>query len=210
MAISVAVAVADAADPLVDALQRQLKQLKSARESTTASRWARSSPVHTATRVSATWTLASEARSRRRRPRPALPDSRTGISSAVPVRWRRAADADLQGRDLRAGAVRRARAGPGNGHPSRQRARIPAMARPSSRPVAKPRGRSPGVQAGMVGINVPIPRADGFHSFGGWKRSLFGALHVHGPDGVRFYTRLRPSRALPTRGGKARNSSCQR
>jgi malonate-semialdehyde dehydrogenase (acetylating)/methylmalonate-semialdehyde dehydrogenase len=48
-----------------------------------------------------------------------------------------------------------------------------------------------GVQAGMVGINVPIPVPMAFHSFGGWKRSLFGALHVHGPDGVRFYTRLK-------------------
>ena len=48
-----------------------------------------------------------------------------------------------------------------------------------------------GVQAGMVGVNVPIPVPMAFHSFGGWKRSLFGALHVHGPDGVRFYTRLK-------------------
>jgi len=48
-----------------------------------------------------------------------------------------------------------------------------------------------GVQAGMVGINVPIPVPMAFHSFGGWKRSLFGDLHVHGPDGVRFYTRLK-------------------
>ncbi|HEX7013073.1 MAG TPA: CoA-acylating methylmalonate-semialdehyde dehydrogenase, partial [Steroidobacteraceae bacterium] len=45
------------------------------------------------------------------------------------------------------------------------------------------------VQAGMVGVNVPIPVPMAFHSFGGWKRSLFGDLHVHGPDGVRFYTR---------------------
>ncbi|WP_339827633.1 CoA-acylating methylmalonate-semialdehyde dehydrogenase [uncultured Arenimonas sp.] len=47
------------------------------------------------------------------------------------------------------------------------------------------------VQAGMVGINVPIPVPMAFHSFGGWKRSLFGPLHMHGPDGVRFYTRLK-------------------
>ncbi|MBN6148932.1 CoA-acylating methylmalonate-semialdehyde dehydrogenase [Xanthomonas sp. AmX2] len=47
------------------------------------------------------------------------------------------------------------------------------------------------VRAGMVGINVPIPVPMAFHSFGGWKRSLFGPLHVHGPDGVRFYTRLK-------------------
>ena len=48
-----------------------------------------------------------------------------------------------------------------------------------------------GVQAGMVGINVPIPVPMAFHSFGGWKRSLFGDLAVHGSDGVRFYTRLK-------------------
>jgi malonate-semialdehyde dehydrogenase (acetylating)/methylmalonate-semialdehyde dehydrogenase len=47
------------------------------------------------------------------------------------------------------------------------------------------------VQAGMVGVNVPIPVPMAFHSFGGWKHSLFGDLHVHGPDGVRFYTRLK-------------------
>ena len=42
---------------------------------------------------------------------------------------------------------------------------------------------------GMVGINVPIPVPMAFHSFGGWKRSLFGDHHMHGPEGVRFYTR---------------------
>lgn len=47
------------------------------------------------------------------------------------------------------------------------------------------------VQVGMVGINVPIPVPMAFHSFGGWKRSLFGDLHIHGPDGVRFYTRTK-------------------
>jgi malonate-semialdehyde dehydrogenase (acetylating)/methylmalonate-semialdehyde dehydrogenase len=47
------------------------------------------------------------------------------------------------------------------------------------------------VQAGMVGINVPIPVPMAFHSFGGWKRSLFGDHAVHGVEGVRFYTRLK-------------------
>ncbi len=47
------------------------------------------------------------------------------------------------------------------------------------------------VQAGMVGINIAIPVPMAFHSFGGWKQSLFGPLNVHGPDGVRFYTRLK-------------------
>lgn len=45
------------------------------------------------------------------------------------------------------------------------------------------------IQVGMVGINVPIPVPMAFHSFGGWKRSLFGSNHMHGMEGVRFYTR---------------------
>ncbi len=47
------------------------------------------------------------------------------------------------------------------------------------------------IQVGMVGINVPIPVPMAFHSFGGWKSSLFGDHHVHGPEGVRFYSRLK-------------------
>ena len=46
-------------------------------------------------------------------------------------------------------------------------------------------------QIGMVGINIPIPVPVAFHSFGGWKRSLFGDQHMHGPEGVRFYTKLK-------------------
>ena len=44
---------------------------------------------------------------------------------------------------------------------------------------------------GMVGVNVPIPVPLAFHSFGGWKNSLFGDHHMHGPEGVRFYTRYK-------------------
>ncbi|WP_207478496.1 CoA-acylating methylmalonate-semialdehyde dehydrogenase [Arenibaculum pallidiluteum] len=47
------------------------------------------------------------------------------------------------------------------------------------------------IQVGMVGVNVPIPVPMAFHSFGGWKRSLFGDHAVHGPEGVHFYTRLK-------------------
>ena len=47
------------------------------------------------------------------------------------------------------------------------------------------------VQIGMVGVNVPIPVPLAFHSFGGWKASLFGDHHIHGPEGVRFYTRYK-------------------
>ncbi|MGV0817179.1 CoA-acylating methylmalonate-semialdehyde dehydrogenase [Martelella sp. AMO21009] len=47
------------------------------------------------------------------------------------------------------------------------------------------------IRVGMVGVNVPIPVPMAFHSFGGWKASLFGDHHMHGPEGVRFYTRLK-------------------
>ena len=52
------------------------------------------------------------------------------------------------------------------------------------------------VEVGMIGINVPIPVPMAFYSFGGWRNSLFGDLHVHGMDGVRFYTR---GKAVTTR-----------
>ena len=51
-------------------------------------------------------------------------------------------------------------------------------------------------EIGMIGINVPIPVPMAFYSFGGWRNSLFGDLHVHGMDGVRFYTR---GKAVTTR-----------
>jgi malonate-semialdehyde dehydrogenase (acetylating)/methylmalonate-semialdehyde dehydrogenase len=47
------------------------------------------------------------------------------------------------------------------------------------------------IKVGMVGVNVPIPVPMAFNSFGGWKRSLFGDHHMHGPEGIRFYTRLK-------------------
>src|SRR4051794_27110301 len=48
-----------------------------------------------------------------------------------------------------------------------------------------------GIQVGMIGVNVPIPVPLAFYSFGGWKDSLFGDTHIHGPEGVRFYTRAK-------------------
>ncbi|HOA26400.1 MAG TPA: CoA-acylating methylmalonate-semialdehyde dehydrogenase [Arachnia sp.] len=47
------------------------------------------------------------------------------------------------------------------------------------------------VDAGMVGVNVPIPTPVAYYSFGGWKKSLIGDTHIHGPEGVKFYTRLK-------------------
>ena len=48
-----------------------------------------------------------------------------------------------------------------------------------------------GIQIGMVGLNVPLPVPMAFHSFGGWKQSMFGDHHMHGMEGVRFYTRYK-------------------
>lgn len=57
------------------------------------------------------------------------------------------------------------------------------------------------IQVGMVGINVPLPVPVAYHSFGDWKRSLFGDLHADGPDGVRFYTRRKTiTQRWPTEG----------
>ena len=53
------------------------------------------------------------------------------------------------------------------------------------------RAFSDGIEVGMVGVNVPIPVPVAYHSFGGWKRSLFGDHSIYGPEGVHFYTRLK-------------------
>jgi malonate-semialdehyde dehydrogenase (acetylating)/methylmalonate-semialdehyde dehydrogenase len=47
------------------------------------------------------------------------------------------------------------------------------------------------VEAGMVGLNIAIPVPLAFHSFGGWKRSLFGGHNIYGPEGVRFFTKVK-------------------
>ena len=87
------------------------------------------------------------------------------------------------------------------------------MARRSSRATATRRARFvTQVQVGMVGVNVPIPVPMAFHSFGGWRRSLFGDPHMHGLEGVRFYTRLKTvTWRWPTAHARRRpSSSCRR
>ncbi|HUY06894.1 MAG TPA: CoA-acylating methylmalonate-semialdehyde dehydrogenase [Acidimicrobiales bacterium] len=61
------------------------------------------------------------------------------------------------------------------------------------------------VEAGMIGINLPIPVPVSYYSFGGWNQSLFGDLHIYGPDGVRFYTRAKAITARWT--GITRNAT---
>ena len=62
------------------------------------------------------------------------------------------------------------------------------------------------IQVGMVGVNIPIPVPMAFHSFGGWKRSVFGPLNMHGNDGVRFYTKMKTVTARWPKGEKVSNS----
>ena len=105
------------------------------------------------------------------------------------VRRRHAGDGDLPRRDLRPGAVGRAR-----------RVADDAIALINANPYANgtaiftrsghaARRFQQDVEVGMIGVNVPIPVPMAFFSFGGWRASLFGDLNVHGMDGVRFYTR---------------------
>ena len=61
------------------------------------------------------------------------------------------------------------------------------------------------VKVGMVGINVPIPVPLAYHTFGGWKRSAFGDVNQHGPEGVRFYTRVKTVTARWPKGGVREN-----
>jgi len=63
------------------------------------------------------------------------------------------------------------------------------------------------VQVGMVGINIPIPVPLAYHSFGGWKRSAFGDMNQHGPEGVRFFTRVKTVTQRWPKGGVRENPS---
>jgi malonate-semialdehyde dehydrogenase (acetylating)/methylmalonate-semialdehyde dehydrogenase len=62
------------------------------------------------------------------------------------------------------------------------------------------------IQVGMVGVNIPIPVPMAFHSFGGWKRSVFGPLNMHGTDGVRFYTKMKTVTARWPKGNQTTNT----
>ena len=63
------------------------------------------------------------------------------------------------------------------------------------------------VKVGMVGINIPIPVPLAYHTFGGWKRSAFGDVNQHGPEGVRFYTRVKTVTQRWPKGGVRENAS---
>ena len=122
------------------------------------------------------------------------------------VRSRDARHAHLSGGDLRPGARRGARgvAAGGDGPDRRPRIRQRHLS-------VYPRRRSGALlqphPVGMVGINVALPVPVAYHSFGGWKRSLFGDLHAYGPDAVRFYTKRKTVTQRWPASGDARRAS---
>ena len=192
MAISVAVAVGDAADRLVPDLPRRSGDSRSEPGPRKASRWA-AGHARAPQRVRGYVDLGVEEGAR------LVVDGRGFMSpvTRTATSWGRVSSTVSS---RRCAYIRRRfsdRCSASCGCPTWQPRSLwstnmsTAMARRSSR---ERRSRAP-LCAGSAGRHggrqraIPVPMA--FHSFGGWKRSLFGPLHVHGPDGVRFYTRLK-------------------
>jgi malonate-semialdehyde dehydrogenase (acetylating)/methylmalonate-semialdehyde dehydrogenase len=194
MAISAVVAVGDAGDALIAKLKPRPRRSTSARAATRPRTWAR-------------WS--------RRRPGTASPATSAAASRPAPRSCRRprAGRDGLRGRLLRRTLPCSTRSPPTwISIPTRSSARCWSCCGPgsfaeavdiinanqygngtaiftSSGQAARKFQRD--VQVGMIGINVPIPVPMAFYSFGGWKDSLFGDTHVHGPEGIRFYTRAK-------------------
>ena len=195
MAVSVAVAVGGVGDKLMDKLVPRVRALKIGPGTDPE---AEMGPLVTGQHLEQGALLCRSRRqgrrqARRRRPRPQIAGLRERLlPRRLPVRRGQAGDADLQGGDLRPGAVGRAQP-----DTSTRRAKLVSEheygngAAIFTRDGDAAREFASRVQIGMVGINVPIPVPMAFHSFGGWKRSLFGDMAVYGPEGVRFYTRLK-------------------
>ena len=185
MAVSVLVAVGSVADPLIDAIKQRIPNVKIGRRHGPVER---DGAAHHA-RASRQGRVVSRGGERRRRRARELP-GRGLLPRAVADRRPEAGDARIRRRDLRAGARRRTRVDTyaeavrlvndsafGNGTAI------------FTRDGGAARQFQFDAQAGMVGINVPIPVPVAYYSFGGWKGSLFGDRHIYGPEGIDFYTR---------------------
>ena len=197
MAIATVVAVGDVADPLVEAIKERLPKIKvgpghrsrgrdGAARHAPASRQGRVVPRQSGPAQGAT--VVADGREH-----PLYKDSRRASSSASSlIDHVTTDDGRLPRRDLRAGP---------DGRPRRR-----PTTRRSSLVNDNPYGNGTAiftrdggaarqfqfeVNAGMVGINVPIPVPVAYYSFGGWKSSLFGDLHMYGPEGIQFYTRAK-------------------
>ena len=194
MAVSVAVAVGGVGDKLMDKLVPRVRALKSGPAPTPRPRWGRSSPASISTRCAPTSISAS-----RKAPSSSSTAAasncratRTGFSSAAACSTR-SSPRCASTRRRSSGRCCRSCAPPNfdeatklvNDHEYGNGVAIFTRDGDAAREFANR------IQIGMVGVNVPIPVPMAFHSFGGWKRSLFGDMAVHGIEGVRFYTRLK-------------------
>ena len=155
------------------------------RDASPTPRWARSSRASTATRSPSYIERGRRAgRDGRRRRARVRARRRRLLPRRLAARQRHAGDGRLQRRDLRAGALRRARRRPTTRRSRSSTTTRTATASRSSPATAARRGSSSSTsRSGMVGINVPIPVPVAYYSFGGWKASLFGDTHVYGPEG---------------------------
>ena len=199
MAISAIVAVGDVADKLVEGLAQRARKVTTGRGEADVEM----GPVVTCAardRIKGLIDQGCDGRCRHRRRRSRHQGRRPRervLRRADAVRPCEARACDLHGRDLRTGARRRPR------RVARRRRSRSSIAIPYANGVAlftrsgyAARRFQEDTEVGMIGINVPIPVPMAFYSFGGWRNSLFGDLHVHGMDGVRFYTR---GKAVTTR-----------
>ena len=187
MAITVAVAVGDVADELVERLRAKAVAIKVGPGLDPDSEMG---PVVTAASRDRIVRLHRPRRGRRGRRRARARDrGRRLLGRPDADRQRHDRHGRLPRRDLRPGAERRARRHARRGdraHQPQRYANGTAIFTTSGHAARKFQRK---IQVGMIGVNVPIPVPMSFYSFGGWKESLFGDHHIHGPEGVRFYTR---------------------
>ena len=194
MAISVVVAVGDVGEPLVEAIKERLPKIKVGPGTTRRPRWARSSPASTATR----WPRSSTAARTRGRTwwwtAASTRSTRTGRASSLASRcWTRssptwtATRTRSSARCWRSSALTRYTDAVEIIHDNPYANGTAIFTRDGG----AARQFQFDIDVGMVGINVPIPVPVAYYSFGGWKSSLFGDLHMYGPEGIQFFTRAK-------------------
>ena len=190
MAISVVVAVGAVADPLVDAIAARIPDVVVGPGDDPASMMGPLITAEHRDRVRSYVERAADEGARVVADGVGAGGRRRVLRRLLAPRRRRAGHEGLRRRDLRTGAERGAGRRPTT---TRSRSSTPtrtATASPCSPATAAPPARfEREVEVGMIGINVPIPVPVAWHSFGGWKASIFGDSAMYGPEGVRFYTR---------------------
>ena len=193
MAVSVVVAVGDVADPLVDAIAERLPKSRSGRATRRATEMG---PLITKEHrdkvasylesgVSQGATLRADGRQH------VLYNESEGFFLGLSLLDNVTPEMECYRRDLRPGARGRPRARLCGGARIINDNKFGNGTAIFTRDGGAARQYQFDVDVGMVGINVPIPVPVAYYSFGGWKASLFGDIHMYGPEGIQFYTRAR-------------------